>query len=762
MLLMANNTWTNARSRLLIGASVIAVAVPNVSLAQASASESAPAVSSAQNPRAAGNEGVEEIIVTAQRREQSQQAVPISITTVSAKAALRAGITGTEGLGIAVPSLQFGRNPTGAVPFLRGVGTDANQPNVESPVSVYIDDVYIGSPQGTLLEFNNIDTVEVLKGPQGTLFGRNATGGLVHVHTKRPSHDTSLNVTAGYGNYDTYSGNLYGTTGLSDNVAVSFAAVGTDQRHGYGRLVETNEDIYKQWNYAFRSQLLWEPSNRTTVLLTGDYSRLSSDIGINPAPAPGTKAIGGAGFPGRYKSTNNPSDSITNWGYGFSGKVTQDLGSVSLVSISAYRRTRQDIKLDSDGSLPGAPPILTVPLSRGNNRSFSQEVQLLSNSGGPFSWIAGGFYYHVNAGFDPVILAGSTFAALGGSSVQINNQILNSYSGFGEASYALPSNTKLTIGLRYTTDQLKENVLLLTGTGAVRAPSPFHQEKTFSKLTYRAILDQKIGDAALLYASYSRGFRSGSFNLNGTTAVVNGVTVPTAAVSPEVIDAYEIGVKSDWFDRKLRVNLSTFYYDYGNLQVTSIVNASTITVNAAKAQIKGIDLDVNFVPSRRLNISGGLAILDAKFKEFPAGPLYVPNPGVCTPTPMATGPATGGYRTCTADLAGNAVPRSPKFTASIAATYTLPTAIGEFALNGSLYHNSGFVWALDNQLRQPSYNLVNTSLNWTTTDKKYEVRFQVKNLFNQYYFSFASENTSRFAVSPAMPRSYGISATAHF
>jgi iron complex outermembrane receptor protein len=748
---------------LLVTTAGIASAISSPLQAQAALPAAAPASASASGVTADAPEtnGLQDIIVTAQRRSESQQKVPISIDVVTGKDAVKAGVIGTESLGNAVPALQFGRQSgIGATPFLRGVGTNTGAINVESPVAVYVDDVYIGAPTAAIFQFNNIDSVEVLKGPQGTLFGRNATGGVVNVHTAQPSHTEAVDVTAGYGSYNTYSGSLYANGGLTNTIAGNFAATGFDQTDGYGRLAYTGKDIYKSKNYALRGQLLWEPDADTKVRLAADYSRYNGDDGENPTVAPGTVGIGGATYPGRYRSTNDPADFSKNKSYGISLKASHDFGPVSLVSISGYRVTDLSVRLDSDGSLKGNPAIVDVATFQ-YNHAFSQEVQLLSNSKGPFSWIVGGFYYNVKAAVDPLTLSGVAFVALGGSSNTYSKQDTDSYSGFGEASYSLPIGTKLTLGLRYTNDNLRESVLLLSGTGANLAPGPFSQSKSFSKLTYRAILDQKITSDVLAYASYSRGYRSGSYNINSPTFAVGGVSTPAPVVSPEVLDAYEVGVKSELFDHHLRFNASAFLYNYNNLQINTLQNGTTLTLNAAKARIEGIDADLTFVPTHRLTFTAGASILDSKFTSFPSGPYYTPNPAVCTPVPTTTGTRTGGNTTCAADLSGNRTPRSPKFTGNIGATYTLPTEVGAFTLNANLYHNSGFFWEVDNRFRQPSYNLVSAALGWTSSNKKYELRVYARNLLNEYYYSYFSEGTLRDSGTPEMPRNYGVVGTVH-
>ena len=710
-----------------------------------------------------GDSGVEDIVVTAQRRNERIQDVPIAITAVTAAAAARQGITGTEGLGVAVPTLQFSRQTAnGGAPFLRGVGSPSATAGQEAPVAVYIDDVYIGAPSATLFQFNNIESTEVLKGPQGTLFGRNATGGVVNVHTRKPSQEASLDATAGYGRYDTYYGSAYVNAPLTPTLAANLAVAGKNQTKGYGRSVARGDDIYKSKDWGARGQIGWEPDADTSVLIAGDYVWSRGDIGQNVVLAPGTVATGGGTFAGRYRSLSDPSDFARAHTWGISGKVERKFGDYTVRSISAYRESSLEFLLDADGSLPGRPALISSRVYDAFVNSFSQEVQLLSPQSNPFKWIVGAFYYHTLSGYDPVTTSGAAFANQGGSSSANSSQTLNSYSGFGEASYEFLPSTKFTAGLRYTSDQYKDNVILSNGLSPILPPSPFQQRDNFSKLTYRAILDTKVTPDILLYASYSRGFKSGGYNLSTPTQVIGTTTVPADVVKPEVLDAYEVGFKSDLFDRKVRFNIAAYHYNYKNLQIGRVSNGRVQTVNAAAARMNGIDIDYSYVPSRRFNLSGGVSLLDAKFTSFPDGPLYVPSPATCTPTPRTTGPLTGGNSVCSVDLAGNRTTRAPKLTFTASMTYTLPTDAGDFSVNGTLYHNSGFFWEPDNRLRQPRYNLINAALSWIAPNRKYEVKAYGKNLLNEYYFAYASESTTRDSWSPEMPRNYGVEVTVHF
>ena len=705
--------------------------------------------------------GLEDIVVTAQRRSENIQNVPIAISAVTAAGLERQGVATTEQLGVAIPALQFSRQTAnGGAPFVRGVGSSQATINNESPVAVYIDDVYLGSPASTIMGFNNIASVEVLKGPQGTLFGRNATGGVIHIRTRRPTHEPEAQALFGYGSYDTFYGSLYASEGLTENVAMSFAASGRKQVDGYGRNAATGSQIYKGYDYGFRTQILWEPSTATSLMLTGDYGYTFGDFGQSVALFPGTVGTGGGRNAGRFVSFANPDDYGKTRRWGVSARFEHGFDAVTFRSISAYRESHLDFLLDSDGGGVGTPPIVSSDAS-GFTKTFSQELQLLSAPGSAFSWILGGFYYYADTGYDPIRLTGVAFRPLGGAQLNESTQKLNSYSGFGEASYEFLPATKITAGLRYTTDKYDTDLVLRNAAGAPLPPTPVSDSKNFSKVTYRAIIDTKVNRDLLLYASYSRGFKSGGFNIASPTINVNGVVSASPVIEPEVLDAYEVGFKSELFGRLLRLNVAAYLYDYANLQVGVVQSGTVVTLNAAEARIKGIDVDYTFAPTDRIDISGGVAILDAKYTSFPSGPLFVPNPANCAAL-TTTGPLTGGNTVCVADLKGNRTSRAPKLTFTASATYTLPTDVGDFAFNASWNHNSGYFWEPDNRLRQPRHDLVAASIAWTTSDRKYSLRVYGRNLLNEFYYSYVSESTTRDSYSPEKPRNYGVEATLRF
>jgi iron complex outermembrane receptor protein len=704
---------------------------------------------------AATQGNLEEIVVTAQRRSQNLQQVPIAITAITGQTAARIGIIGTESIKFASPGVEFGRNAgNGGTPYVRGIGSDSGSIGAESPVALYIDDVYIGAPAGNILAFNNIDQVEVLKGPQGTLFGRNATGGVIQIRTLAPSQKERVDASVSYGNYNTVDGNLYVNGGLTDTLSANFAAQGHKQFDGYGRNLVTGDDIYKEWNYGFRGSLLWEPSTDTKMRLIADYSRQYSQLGLNPTINPGTVSFGQGTYNGKYTSVATSPDYGYSKQYGVSLRIDQSLGFAKLVTISAYRHTSLFNLFDQDGG----PPALVLSSTSGLTNTVSQELQLQSQKGGRFTWLAGFYYFYNKGGYDPLRAISPMATGTAAFSDVNDRETLNSYAGFGEVNWELLPDTTITGGLRYTSDHYGISVRRTNALGAVTTGGIFDQSQTFSKLTYRGILNHKFSRDVMAYVSYSRGFKSGGYNVASP-----GVAPGNAPVEPEILDAYEIGLKSELFDRKVRINLAGFHYNYSNLQVTVVGPSTSFVVNAASARINGVDIDTTFAPTSRFQVNVAATFLDGHYRDFPNGPLFVPRPATCTPAPTRLpGALTGGNVQCAADLSGNRTVRTPKFTGSANASYTLPTEIGDFILSGNVYHNSGFFFAADNRTTQRRYNLVNATLTWRSSSNKFELGAYVKNLSNAYYATYGSESTLRDSQSPAAPRTFGVTAGVHF
>ena len=708
----------NLKVNLLVSCCIVGGMVPDLAVAQLAGPATAAVNSEAQ---------VEEITVTAQRRSETSQNVPVALSVISESMTKAMGVADTTSLQTAVPGLEFTRALNNATPALRGIGSNPSAPaGDESAVALYIDGVYVASPAAVLFSFNSIQQIEVLKGPQGTLFGRNATGGVVHVITKDPSFTPSGSVELGYGRFDTLTGNAYVTTPIASNIAADVAVHYEKQNDGWGKNLVTGGDAFRNKELAVRSKWLFTPGERTRITFAVDYDDTRGDIGVAAHAAPGTLLTDGVtGYQGFYNITENPSNRMKNSQGGAALKIDHDLDWAKLVSISSYRHVKSKVFYDSDQS----PQPLTFITIDTPDDSYTQELQLLSPAGSPVQWIGGLFYFHDVAKYTPLTVAGPSLAPLSNVSIT-NKQVSSSYAGYGQATATILPETRLTLGLRYTIDKRRAVGFLDSNFGVLVSGD---DKAKFPKLTYKAALDHRFGPDILGYASYSRGFKSGVFNL---------VAPGTPAVKPEVLDAYEVGFKSDLLGKKLRFNAALYYYEFKNLQVSIIQGTTTSLVNAAESKSKGVDADIQAVPIRNLRITAGLSYIDATFSDY-AGAL------ITTPSPA------GGDVVTIGNAAGNRTSRVPKWTTNLSAQYTLERDEGDYTVSASYYYNDGVFWGSDNRLRNPSYQIVNASIGWQSANSGWNARLWGKNLLGEKYYVSGESSTVGDIVSPAAPLTFG-------
>jgi iron complex outermembrane recepter protein len=727
-------------------AMVTALAMP--AYAQQQGQGAASAADSAAQPSNSPSE-VEEIVVTAQRRSESLQTVPIAITAVTADKLEASGIHDATELAIATPSLQSNVSVGYFLPRLRGIGSTATGAGIEGAVASYIDNVYIASAPAPNFAFNNVERVEVLKGPQGTLFGRNATGGVINIITKDPSHTTSGNFEVSYGDYDTVSGNAYITGALADTAAIDLAFTGSHQGDGYGTYFATGADANRTTNeFNVRSKLLWEPTTSTEVRLSLDYAQSEGDY-------PGPRDLVG-GRPPAFGPAQQGSawDSSANYptNYDFDGggatlRVDQSFDALDIVSITAYRESTYFLEFDFDTT---PTPALAITQNR-EDRQFSQELQLQSSSASPITWVLGAFYFNARSEnlqtlliesalqspaspFFP-LLSTDTFAA----------QTTESIAGFAQATVPLGSSTNLTGGFRYTHDERELvdgalDITLIGGTGLPTTSLP-DQSKGFGAPTWRLSLDHEFTPGVLAYVSYNRGFKSGGFNAQ----------VPTEpSYQPEEIDAYEGGVKADLFDRRLRINPAVFYYDYQNIQVPIVNAAGGLGItNGPSATVWGAEFEGEAVATDNLRITFGMTYLHDRFGDYPDAIFYIPQPV--------------GYITTTGNAKDNKLPFTSDLTTTLGFNYTIPlSAPGGVVLRGDWSHNDGFYTDSDNLRRQSAYDTVNASARWTSPDGRYWVGVWGKNLTDDAVLTL--QTTADFAAfsSYAAPRTYGVTAGTKF
>lgn len=723
--------------------------LPGVVMAQTSAGHTAvdPATGASQvaTPApAAPQSGLEEIVVTAQRRSENLQKVPIAISAVSATQLAASGVKGIDTIRVAVPGLTA-QNSNGVLTmFLRGVGTNANGPGFENPVSLYIDGVYIGNQTVGLLQFNNIERIEVLKGPQGTLFGRNATGGLVQIITRDPSQGSLFTGSVSYGNYNSVEAQAYGGGKLADNLAADLA-VRYASHDGYGTNIRTGGEAYaSKYDIALRSKIVWSPGDFKFTLI-GDYA--TRDNSLNSfSVVPGTLAIGNAGpasYPNPWDINADLKQRVKVKDGGVSLKTETELGTISVSNLLAYRHDSFFSQLDYDST---PTPVVNVFLPS-YDWQLSDELQFASPKGGRFTWVAGAFYYRGQAGYTSQNPSDIQFFGFPFNDILIvGKQDTYSISGFAQGTFNLTDKIGITGGVRYSSETRHingyENITLpLPGNPQAPYVPLTTGSVTFSQPTFRAALNYKPNSDVLLYASFNTGFKSGGYSASAPA---------DPAYRPEKLTAYEIGEKAELFNRVLRLNSAAFYYDYKDIQVQQFTAAGTSTLrNGSKARIYGFDLDATLAPGRGLQFNAGLSLLHAKYLDYNNAPIGTPSGGV----PVSTGSA-----------AGKRLPNAPNAVFNVGGTYTIPIGSNELVANGVWLHSSTYFFEADNIIRQRPYDLFNASLTFNLDGGRYSVAAFGNNLTNQAVISggltIPSLGSQLITLLP--PRTYGVRAGFRF
>lgn len=704
----------------------------------------------------AGNQSgqIEDIVVTAQRRSESAQSVPISLQSFSTDMLQNAKVSGTDDLSNIVGGVFV--LPTSSRPslYIRGVGT--NSTNTTPAVLTFIDGVYM--PMGNRMDFSNVSSIEVLKGPQGTLFGRNATGGVVQITTTPPSETPSARVEFGYGNYEAVDVNAYVTGPVARGVAFDLAGAYNNQNEGLGKNLATGNDVFRTRTVSARGRIRAELGEDTSLTLTGFYSEGSGAAGTTVAPAFGygfinvqgvVRTRGSSFFPGDYDVNLGPNDPHYKVRSG-GGSLTFETQFSDMVfrSITAYQTGRELADIDFDG---GPNSITNLTIDRNTRKSFTQELQLLSSGSGPFQWVAGAFYYYGRNGLFPFRFDTPPTATVREA---FGDDVDKSIAPYAQLSYEILPDTKLTLGGRYTFEKRTIEGRVLVN-GVLNPASVGKLSQTFKEPTWRIALDHKFSPTAMVYASVSRGFNSGFYNQQSLGGFASEAANPP--VKPEFLTAYEAGAKLDLLGRRLRVNLSGFYYDYSGLQ-QQIYTASgaTLTINAAAAEIKGIDFEVVARPMRSLTLSVSGTYLDTKYKSYPLAPNYVlcdlgaPSvPIQCTSDGMV---AAAGSQ----DVKGNKITNTPEWSYTFAATHELPTSIGTFTTSFNLNYRGKTFIDPGNRFRLPTRYVANLTERWTSIDEHLFATLWVKNLFDkQYDYGVNILAPVGLAGNPAPPRTYG-------
>jgi iron complex outermembrane recepter protein len=694
----------------------------------------------AARDQATSEGGLEDIVVTATRREERLQDIPVAVTAVTGESIATAGIQDIRSLTQVVPGFFGGKNIGLFLPVIRGVGSSSVSAADEANVATYIDGVYQPDPFSTYIDLAEVERVEVLRGPQGTVFGRNATGGLINIITPDPSFDTRGNVSARLGflrnsslDYDLRG---YLTGGLSDKIAMNVSGV-------YRKTEDYIVDLVRGGKlggievFNVRSKLLWQPSGTVRFVLTGEITDQKSTTN---ATQPLGDNTAGRRFPGVILPTGpwqTSVDSIPQLDfrrYNLALRTKFELGAVNLETTSGYMHNRTLQSTDSDASnillgiVSATEPDIT-------SESFSQEIRLLSANPGRFQWLLGAYAFWLDAAAGIRIISRPGGPGTGQTSTLLSPKLATeSYSGFGEGTYELADKLFLTGGIRYTWEKRKF-------TQVVNGNNLFGEtSQSFDRLTYRVALRYEFADDANIYASYGTGYKSGVYNYTSTT--------PTP-VAPETIGSFEVGIKADplpW----LRTNLSVYRYDYKNLQVLARAPTGNtfILQNAASAEVYGGELELTAVVNDDLTIRASGAYTHANYKNFPLAQGFIPLP-------------TGGNTPVSEDASGNQMTRSPRTSFNLGFTWGHDIGSGRIGLSGNFYHSSRVFFDFANRFSQKPYSLLSGEVSWSPSER---LRFTVwgTNITNAKVFREIRNGPLTTDVTYETPRRVGVGAALKF
>lgn len=698
---------------------------PLAAHAQSTSDTSTPAVNS-----------LEEVIVTAQRREEKLKDVPIAITAVTSNQLEEAGVSNSMALTTITPGLNFVSQGAYAEPTIRGIGTAITGAGADANVAIYVDGVYQPSQAANAFEFNNIERIEVLKGPQGTLFGRNATGGAITVTTKKPSYSPQGEASIGYGNLDAVTFDGYVTGPLAEHLAADLSVLYRED-NGYIHDLYNHRQTAKVTNFGARTKLLFDATDRLSFVLAGVYGRDSDNAVYLKKPIDGNLALL-ATHPELYVPTdpreiNEDTDPLavsTNKAGSLTAAYRFDHGTLS--SITSYSKLDIELLVDSDSTeLPQSTNDTFLP-----EKTFTQEVNYASDLAGPLNFTAGVYYYNDDSFRRSINTAGIGGPVTQDFSVRVKTRAQAAY---GEIYYDLTDAIRLIGGLRYSDERKSADGFYTVGASTILDTSAH-----WTAWSPRASIVWKVNDHNNVYATYSEGFKSGAFN---TTTLSN----PTP-VDPEFVKAYEVGFKHA--SPRLIANLSAYYYDYQDIQVSVQIKVNNVTTgvfqNAASASIYGLDGDLTAVLSDNWRWRFGAAWTHARYEDYP-------NALITTPKPSGL-----GNTQAPGDAGGKEMIRSPEWMVNTTLSYETDLAGGHFDASATAAYNSGFYWDPGNNYKHDAYTLVNAKAGWSTMDDKYRIEVWGRNLTDELYYLYATPTTASYGGSSQRPRTYGITLSRKF
>jgi iron complex outermembrane receptor protein len=687
-----------------------------------------------------------DIVVTARRREESLQQTPISITSLSGQDIQQRGVDDLLDLGAFIPNLSVGGGGTGpsvASFVLRGIGSVRSGIEDEAPVAVYVDDVFLGSLDGALLQVIEPKRIEVLRGPQGTLFGKNALGGAIQYISQEPKKVFDSHLKATFGRFDRKDLSGYMDIPLGEKISTRLTgAVFT--RDGTVESLQTGRDSNDIDTRFIRADTLWTPTANLSVRLFGDLTTYDTNgdgnllIAVNPADSRVRRYLNsgrdlrldltGDDFDNNSASRTFRDENVAGGGLSINWQIRDGL---RFKSISSYRKNNMAALTDRDATRYS----FFEQLEDRKQHQLSQELQLLGDElDNRLNWIMGLYYFKETPSNSRVRL--EELETTGAPLDEFFQEHNDSRAVFGEATYRFTDLLSFTAGARYTSEE-KKSFATSHRRNDPAPPAVGNGSDTFTNFSPRGVLQEQWTSSVMTYQSISKGFRSGGFNNRFNAALPNNGFIGYEA---ETLTNYEVGLRSDLLGRRLRVNLSAFHAKYDNLQLPIFfgATATTFTTNAGAAEIDGAELEGSALVSRHFRFDYGVAYLDPRYTDL------------------------GNVQAITLNTP---FPRAPKWSYNAGAQFDYTLAGGYAMLVRADYGykaKQALVPTDDQNIFQDAYGLLNARVELAMPNDRFRVALYGTNLTDERYFTTAQRNRGLDMVTLGDPREYGISLIVNF
>ncbi|MFA7554621.1 MAG: TonB-dependent receptor [Spongiibacteraceae bacterium] len=678
---------------------------------------------------------LEEIVVTAQKKIEAITDVAATMSLVSSDELAQAHVTNSRDLGVVVSGLSFTEQGGFVQPKIRGIGTSIVGAGADSNVAVYVDGVYISSQSAALFELNSISNIQVLKGPQGSIYGRNATGGAIVITTSNPSFEFEGKAGVSYARYEDVRATAYLSGPLSDKIAANISVVSRNDS-GYTTNEYDGDETSKASVMSLRGKLLYNAADNLIVTLSGHYVDQEDNKALSYGPLGGntpfaTTEAAAQSQSGHSKISLNEKPFSDVEGGGGNLKIDYETSWGSIVSITSYSDLSQPFGTDVDATEIPALGIVTSF----DQTTYMQELQLLGDYNDSLSWIVGATYY-----YDESETFGRLFAGAAELPPLLGYVETTAAAVYGEVTYNFWEDWTVIVGGRFSTEEKDA-----FGTAGVGNPGVVDDSETWDAFTPRLSVRYDINYESSVYASYTEGFKSGLYNLVG---------LDPEPVEPETINAYEVGYKLE--TGRVRLTTSAFLYDYQDIQVNAIDNSNSgagisRVFNAASAEVYGLDFDLMVQVSNSTVVKTGLTYTHAEYEDFPNALVFEPVPG-------------GGNASTFTDVSGNKLERVPEYTAFVAINYTREVLSGDMDVALTASYNDGYFWDAANasRLEQEAFTIVNADISWMPASESYKLSIFGTNLTDEDYYLFTRTSQFGDSASYAKPRSLGVGVEVSF